>query len=189
MRPSPRLLSLIATATALVLPATARGDDEAPIFTPPGFDRPALPRSPRATTSLGGDHRPRRRPGAGPPLPHQRDGPDGMFYQPASEPALSLQSYRRVAEDGQGEPAGKAPVRYFGRFFYTTGTVTVTVPAGEVRVEVWKGLEYRPARSTPASSPAIPGESPSRSSARRHIGPRLRSRRPSPPLPPRDRTG
>ena len=45
---------------------------------------------------------------------------------------------------GKGNRAGKAPVRYFGRFFYTTGTVSVAVPAGEVRVEVWKGLEYRP---------------------------------------------
>ena len=40
---TPRLLSLIVTAAALVLPATARGDDEGPIFTPPGFDRPGIP--------------------------------------------------------------------------------------------------------------------------------------------------
>ena len=55
------------------------------------------------------------------------------IVSPASGPRL-----------GHGNRPGKAPVRYFGRFFYTTGSVSVVVPAGEVRIEVAKGLEYRP---------------------------------------------
>ncbi|NQT12965.1 MAG: CehA/McbA family metallohydrolase, partial [Planctomycetes bacterium] len=45
---------------------------------------------------------------------------------------------------GWGNRPGKAPFRYFGRFFYCTGEASVDVPAGSVRVEVWKGFEYRP---------------------------------------------
>src|SRR5207245_1952301 len=45
---------------------------------------------------------------------------------------------------GQGNRARKAPYRYLGHFFYTWGEATVEVPAGPVRVEVWKGYEYRP---------------------------------------------
>ena len=45
---------------------------------------------------------------------------------------------------GKGNREGKAPIRYLGRFFYSSGEVEVAVPAGSVRVEVWKGFEYRP---------------------------------------------
>src|SRR5262249_15533626 len=38
----------------------------------------------------------------------------------------------------------KAPIRYFGHFFYTPGVFSVDVPEGQVRIEVWKGFEYRP---------------------------------------------
>ncbi|HEV8000584.1 MAG TPA: PVC-type heme-binding CxxCH protein, partial [Planctomycetaceae bacterium] len=34
--------------------------------------------------------------------------------------------------------------RYLGRFFYAWGNFEVEVPPGAVRVEVWKGLEYKP---------------------------------------------
>ena len=45
---------------------------------------------------------------------------------------------------GWGNRTLRAPVRYLGRPFYTTGECTVEVPSGTVRVEVWKGFEYRP---------------------------------------------
>jgi putative membrane-bound dehydrogenase-like protein len=73
-------------------------------------------------------------------------GPDGNYYQPR-------QNYlSRYALTGQwpkpgswGNRAGKAPYRYLGRFFYSWGEATVAIPAGPIRVEVWKGFEYRPA--------------------------------------------
>lgn len=43
-----------------------------------------------------------------------------------------------------GNRPEKAPWRYLGRFFYSTGDVAVDVPPGKVRVEVWKGFEYKP---------------------------------------------
>ena len=45
---------------------------------------------------------------------------------------------------GWGNRPTKAPIRYFGRFFYCNGEAAVDVPVGTVRVEVWKGFEYRP---------------------------------------------
>ena len=83
-------------------------------------------------------------------------GPDGNFYQPAENPlsAFSLMGNwpspgrrgdpRNRPDFGYGNRAGKAPIRYFGHFFYSSGKFQVAVPAGEVRVEVWKGFEYRP---------------------------------------------
>src|SRR5262249_18471384 len=47
----------------------------------------------------------------------------------------------------------KAPYRYVGRFFYSWGEVAVDIPAGPVRVEVWKGLEYRPQALTTRVGP------------------------------------
>ena len=46
-----------------------------------------------------------------------------------------------------------SPIRYFGRFFYCDGQATVEVPAGRVRVEVWKGFEYRPETLTTEIAP------------------------------------
>ncbi len=43
-----------------------------------------------------------------------------------------------------GNRPSKAPIRYFGHFFYTTGSFAVDVPEGTVRVEVHKGFEFRP---------------------------------------------
>ena len=50
----------------------------------------------------------------------------------------------RSPKSGWGNRPGKAPIRYLGRFFYSAGKAAVNVPAGAVRVEVWKGFEYRP---------------------------------------------
>jgi putative membrane-bound dehydrogenase-like protein len=71
-------------------------------------------------------------------------GPDGNFYQPVP---TSLSRYSLVGQwpkTGKGNREGKAPIRYLGRFFYSSGRVDVTVPSGSVRIEVWKGFEYQP---------------------------------------------
>src|SRR5262249_4348647 len=47
-----------------------------------------------------------------------------------------------------GNREGKAPIRYLGRFFYSWGNAEVEVPPGVVRVEVWKGFEYKPQIAT-----------------------------------------
>lgn len=65
-------------------------------------------------------------------------GSDGNYYEPSDNP-LSPWSLHRL-----GNRDGKGPFRYFGWFFYTSGECSVRVPAGLVRVEVWKGFEYRP---------------------------------------------
>ena len=72
-------------------------------------------------------------------------GPDGNFYQPASnhltEYALTSQWPKKGA---WGNRRDKSPSRYLGRFFYTTGAVEVRVPPGKGRVEVSKGFEFAP---------------------------------------------
>src|SRR5262249_12015315 len=71
-------------------------------------------------------------------------GGDGQYYQPEQN---SLSAYSLTGDwpkTGKGNRVGKAPIRYFGRFFYSKGRAEVDVPSGPVRVEVWKGLEYRP---------------------------------------------
>lgn len=125
----------------------ATPDDEALIFTPPGFDKVGVPAEadgPDAArlslTFLDGS--------TGRPTPCRVNvvGPDGNYYEPASGP-LKIHSLTGVWPNwpkGWGNRPGKAPFRYFGRFFYSTGEAVVTVPAGKVRVEVWKGFEYRP---------------------------------------------
>src|SRR5438874_11063621 len=72
-------------------------------------------------------------------------GPDGNFYQPETN---HLSPYSLTGEwpkaGAWGNRPEKAPYRYVGRFFYSWGDEKVAVPAGGVRVEVWKGLEYAP---------------------------------------------
>ena len=85
-------------------------------------------------------------PATGKPTPCRINvvGPDGNFYQPAENP-LSLYSLTgEWPKRGKGNRQGKGPFRYFGRFFYSAGSTTVDVPKGTVRVEVWKGFEFRP---------------------------------------------
>lgn len=69
-------------------------------------------------------------------------GADGNYYQPRENP-LAPWSLDKTANR-----AGKAPIRYYGWFFYTNGHFTVDVPPGPVRVEVWKGFEFRPVTTT-----------------------------------------
>jgi putative membrane-bound dehydrogenase-like protein len=72
-------------------------------------------------------------------------GPDGHFYQP---PKNRLSPYAMTGKwpnkGDWGNRAEKAPYRYLGRYFYTTGETEVAVPPGNVRIEVAKGWEYAP---------------------------------------------
>jgi hypothetical protein len=65
-------------------------------------------------------------------------GADGNYYEPEHD-RLTPWSLHRL-----GNRTGKGPFRYYGWFFYSQGTSEVRVPRGAVRVEVWKGFEYRP---------------------------------------------
>ena len=119
--------------------------DETAIFTPPGFERegkPAAADSPDAArlnvTILD---RATSRPTA---CRVNVVGPDGNFYEP-KENSLSAYSLTGTwPERLAGNRPTKAPIRYFGHFFYTTGKFTVAVPPGAVRIELWKGFEYAP---------------------------------------------
>jgi len=73
-------------------------------------------------------------------------GPDGNFYEPAENPLADYSLTGTWPERLAGNRPSKAPIRYFGHFFYTPGKFTVRVPAGKSRVEVWKGYEYRPVK-------------------------------------------
>ncbi|MFO0951918.1 MAG: PVC-type heme-binding CxxCH protein [Isosphaeraceae bacterium] len=139
------LLTGLAVALCGLSLGTAPPDDESLIFTPPGFTKPGRPAnasgpgtSKLAITVVDAE--------TGKPTPCRLNvvGPDGQFYQPA-EDRLSLYSLTgEWPKTGKGNRQGKAPVRYFGRFFYTTGSVELAVPAGKVRVEAWKGFEFTP---------------------------------------------
>lgn len=121
--------------------------DEALIFTPPGFDKigvPAIAEGPQAgrlrITVRDG------RTGQSTPCRVNVVGLDGNYYEPKES---HLKIYGLTGQwpkwpKGWGNRPGKAPIRYFGRFFYCTGEATVDVPAGSVRIEAWKGFEYRP---------------------------------------------
>ncbi len=125
--------------------AFAHGDDEALIFTPTGFDRPGVPAK-APGPDAGHVEVVVLDPATGEPTPCRINvvGPDGNFYQPAENP-LSLYSMTgEWPKRGKGNRQGKGPFRYFGRFFYSAGSTTVDVPKGTVRVEVWKGFEFRP---------------------------------------------
>lgn len=75
-------------------------------------------------------------------------GPDGNFYQPPANRLSEFSLVHQWPEKGKGNRKDKAPYRYLGRFFYSTGEIEVTVPPGEVRVEVCKGFEHRPVSVT-----------------------------------------
>ena len=121
--------------------------DEALIFTPPGFDKvgvPAVAEGPQ-TGRLRITVRDVR---TGQPTFCRVNvvGPDGNYYEPKEShlKIYSLTGQWPKWPKGWGNRPGKAPIRYFGRFFYCTGEATIDVPAGSVRIEVSKGFEYRP---------------------------------------------
>ena len=125
--------------------------DEALIFTPPGFDKVGVPAVAEGaqTGRLKIAVRDNR---TGQPTFCCVNvvGPDGNYYEPREShlKICGLTGQWPKWPKGWGNRPGKAPIRYFGRFFYCTGEATVDVPAGSVRIEVWKGFEYRPQKLT-----------------------------------------
>ncbi len=72
-------------------------------------------------------------------------GPDGNFYQPASNHLSQYALTGQWPKSGAwGNRLEKGPYRYLGRFFYTTGVIDVAVPPGKSRVELAKGFEFTP---------------------------------------------
>ncbi len=134
-------------------------EDEALLFTPPGFDSVGKPHvgEPRVASGAetGSLEIVVRDTDSGKPTPCRVNvvGPDGHYYEPAEHPLKAFSLTGVWPKSGWGNRQGKAPVRYLGRFFYSSGEATVRVPAGTVRVEVWKGFEYRPATLTTRVSP------------------------------------
>jgi putative membrane-bound dehydrogenase-like protein len=127
--------------------------DEASIFTPPGFDKPGKAIV-AAGDNLGKLKIVVRDKVTGKPTYCRMNvvGPDGNFYQPKPNP---LTSYGLIHEpkyrpDGlpRGNRSNVPPIRYLGRFFYSSGEDAIEVPPGQVRVEVWKGFEYQPTTLT-----------------------------------------
>ena len=72
-------------------------------------------------------------------------GSDGNYYEPQENP-LEPFGAQHAGCHRNGET--HAPSRYYGWYFYTTGEFRVDVPAGDIRLEVWKGYEYRPILKT-----------------------------------------
>ncbi len=124
---------------------TKLGKIEASLFTPSGFDREGMP----AVASGTGAGRVKivvRDATTGKPTCCRINvvGQDGNFYQPAPNDLTPFALTGQWPRVGRGNREGKAPIRYYGRFFYSRGETSVDVPAGVARVEVWKGIEYRP---------------------------------------------
>ncbi|WP_422931354.1 PVC-type heme-binding CxxCH protein [Singulisphaera sp. PoT] len=71
-------------------------------------------------------------------------GPDGNYYEPAEGQLKKYSLSGQWPGKGWGNRVDKAPIRYFGRFFYTNGRTQANVPPGILRIEVSKGLEYKP---------------------------------------------
>jgi hypothetical protein len=127
--------------------------EEALIFTPPGFKRAGEPKwdGEGAWFSEGRTGHVEivvRDAATGHVTPCRVNvvGKDGHYYQP---PPVRLSRFALtgvLAAGGMawGNKPDKAPYRYLGRFFYTTGEAEVRAPAGPARIEVWRGFEYHP---------------------------------------------
>ncbi|MFO0917348.1 MAG: PVC-type heme-binding CxxCH protein [Planctomycetaceae bacterium] len=76
-------------------------------------------------------------------------GPDGDFYQPEKNRLSPYAMTGKWPAKGEwGNRADKAPYRYLGHYFYSSGLTKVAVPPGTVRIEVAKGWEYAPVSIT-----------------------------------------
>lgn len=148
-----RLQLMAALSLAFLLPASlinaaepVAKEGESFFFTPPGSKQAGQVKSLPATdaTRL---HIVVRDVDTGKSTPCRIDvvGPDDSYYQPGENPLTPYSFTGEWPRDkAKGNRREKAPYRYLGHFFYSTGDVTVGVPAGEVRVEVSKGFEYLP---------------------------------------------
>ena len=140
---------LVAVLAVLIPAQRSLAQDDAYIVTPPGFSRPGVPKT--ASGAMTGclqitiHDRATARPTA---CRLNVVGPDGHFYQPTPNQLTPYSLTGEWPKTGKGNRAGKGPIRYMGRFFYSTGDAQVAVPAGSVRVEVWKGFEYQPVSTT-----------------------------------------
>jgi hypothetical protein len=159
----PLLFIILANATAtanaeeaprwLKIPEAMPGDEEL-IFTPRGFNRPGVPAiaSGKETARLRVTVRDEA---TGQPTFCRVNvvGADGNYHEALENPLRDFSFTGTWPKQLRGNRIGKAPIRYFGRFFYTNGEFTVTVPAGPVQIEVWKGFEHTPIRHelTPAA--------------------------------------
>lgn len=121
--------------------------DEAYIFTPPGFSKPGQPATINKDQAgfleievLDADT------GKLTWCRVNVIGSDGNYYQPAENPLAEFNLRGHWPEAGSGNRPGKAPIRYFGRSFYTSGKCRVAVPPGDVSVEACRGFGTEPAR-------------------------------------------
>ena len=138
------IFCLLALGT-LVCPASLRADDDAVLFTPAGFSRAgqATLKPPANAGKLNVTVRDART-GAATFCRVNVVGSDGNFYYPKQNYLTPYALAGRWPKTGLGNREGKAPIRYLGRFFYSWGDFEIDLPPGTARVEVWKGLEYRP---------------------------------------------
>ena len=139
------LALVLLSAEPVASAAEISAEDEAIVFTPPGFEKIGEVRE--ATGSRAGRVRVQIRDRATGDETLCRInvvGPDGNYYHPTQNYLTPFALTGDWPKVGRGNRRGKAPIRYFGRFFYSWGDTTVTVPPGAVRVEVWKGFEFRP---------------------------------------------
>ena len=127
---------------------TLNAQEEGFIRTPPGFDKPGEPR--RLSDGEGGlltvkvvDST------TGRPAACRVNvvGPNGNYYQPVDSP---LEPFNAQNAGCQANGETHPPSRYYGWHFYAAGEFRVRVPAGDIRIEVWKGYEYKPVRQSVA---------------------------------------
>ena len=133
-----RLLRLSLGLVSVVLVWTGkptRADDEAILFTPAGFNRPgqAILKPPATCGHLKVTIRDAAR---GEPTFCRVNvvGSDGNFYYPKpnylTPYALTGQWTGKPPNTALGNRAGKAPIRYLGRFFYSWGQIAGRRSAG-----------------------------------------------------------
>jgi putative membrane-bound dehydrogenase-like protein len=135
----------IAAMVFLVGAQNVPADDDAYVVTPPGFTQPGVAKTASGSNAGRLDITVQiNRTGQLTPCRLNVVGLDGNFYQPAPDRLSPYSSMEQWPKTGKGNSQRKGPIRYLGRFFYTTGHTALTVPAGLVRIEAWKGLEYRP---------------------------------------------
>jgi putative membrane-bound dehydrogenase-like protein len=153
LRDGPQTTSAVVSLTNARRPEYAEKHlqpaEDANVFTPPGFERIGV-RKVASGPDVGRLHISIRDSMTGNKLPCRVNvvGADGNYYEPEINPLKEHTYTSEWPDAGWGNRVLRAPARYLGRPFYTTGECSVEVPAGTVRVEIWKGFEYRPATLT-----------------------------------------